>query len=148
MQFNDTCHLLPGEELGLLPFKERNSMWRTSLIMKARPMSTAKMQKPTSSKYSHGHKAYDEHCEYAKVPAFALVQFNAARIQDTHFLREAITSRSPPIVPVNSGHSFPSRGPICFGANQCRRNSSTSTSSCEAGHGNLPESRLCKKSFP
>ncbi len=144
-------------------------MWRTSLIMKARPMSTAKMQKPTSSKYSHGHKAYDEHCEYAKVPAFALVQFNAARIQDTHFIREdlyalaqinavgiqdthfireAITSRSPPIVPVNSGHSFPSRGPICFGANQCRRNSSTSTSSCEAGHGNLPESRLCKKSFP
>lgn len=122
-------------------------MWRTSLIMKARPMSTAKMQKPTSSKYSHGHKAYDEHCEYAKVPAFALVQFNAARIQDTHFLREAITSRSPPIVPVNSGHSFPSRGPICFGANQCRRNSSTSTSSCEAGHGNLPESHYAKSHF-
>lgn len=50
-------------------------------------MSTAKMQKPTSSTYSHGYKA-NEHCEYAKVPAFALVQFNAARIQDTHFIRE------------------------------------------------------------
>ena len=147
VQFNDTCHLLPGEELGLPPFKECDSMCRTSLTMKSKPMSTANMQKPTSSKYSHGHKAY-EHCEYAKGPAFALVQFNAARIQDAHFLREAITSRSPPIVPVNSGRSFPSREHIHFGATQCRRNSSTSTSSCEAGHGNLPESRLCKKLFP
>ena len=64
-------------------------MCRTSLTMKSKPMSTAKMQKPTSSKYSHGHKAY-ERCEYAKGPAFALVQFNAVGIQDTNYLRENI----------------------------------------------------------